>query len=100
MNEDKFKLTLLPPIDKNGVALKLETSIEDSQTLSPTLSGVHLVYAWHDWRGRRDFSIASNEFSVLDLLCNLSCDYSLQGFFCSRLCLCHQQKDRPHSLSS
>jgi len=33
MNEDKFKLTLSPPMDKQGVKLKLETSIEGSQTL-------------------------------------------------------------------
>lgn len=34
MNEDKFKLTLSPPIDKRGVTIKLQVSIEGSQTLS------------------------------------------------------------------
>ncbi len=34
MNEEKFKLALLAPIDKNGVTIKLTVDIENSQTLS------------------------------------------------------------------
>jgi hypothetical protein len=34
MNEEKFKLSLSTPIDKNGVTIKLALSVEDSQALS------------------------------------------------------------------
>ena len=34
MNEDKFKLTLSPPMDKSGMTVKLEVNIKGSQTLT------------------------------------------------------------------